>query len=302
MNVRVTVPASTANLGPGFDCMGLALALHHTLIVRELPGSGVEISLTGEGAESLPCDQTNPVFVAMSAVFDETGYRPGLLRVESDNCIPLARGLGSSAAATLAGLAAATVLAEAEVDRGKLLAQASVREGHADNVCASLFGGFCVTVHAAGAPDFVRLQPPLGLEAAVAIPNFELETHKSRAALPASVAFGDAVANQARVAFLTAALASGKVELLSGAMDDRLHQPYRLGLVPGMRAVCDAALKAGALGAAMSGSGPSLLALVRAGDEAPGKAMQKAWLDCGIDSRLLRLPFDDAGLEVETYG
>ena len=302
MNVRVTVPASTANLGPGFDCIGLALALYHTLIVRELPGSGVEISLTGEGAESLPCNETNPVLVAMSAVFEETGYRPGLLRVESDSRIPLARGLGSSAAATLAGLAAATALVGAEVEREKLLAQASLREGHADNVCASLFGGFCVTVHAAGAPDFVRLQGPPGMEAAVVIPDFELETNQSRAALPASVAFEDAVANQARVALLIAALATGKVEFLAGAMSDRLHQPYRLGLVPGMQAVFAAALEAGALGAAMSGSGPSLLALVRSGDEAPGKAMQETWLNCGIDSRLLHLPFDNAGIVVETYG
>ena len=302
MNVRVTVPASTANLGPGFDCIGLALALHHTLIVRELPGSGVEISLIGEGAESLPCNETNPVLVAMSSVFEETGYRPGLLRVESDNRIPLARGLGSSAAATLAGLAAATALAGAEVERGKLLAQASVREGHADNVCASLFGGFCVTVHAAGAPDFVRLQGPPGLAAGVVIPDFELETNQSRAALPASVAFDDAVANQARVALLVASLASGKVELLAGAMHDKLHQPYRLGFVPGMQSVCDAALEAGALGAAMGGSGPSILALVRAGDEAPGRAMQKAWKNCGIESRILQLPVDDAGLVVEIYG
>ena len=193
MSVRVTVPASTANLGPGFDCIGLALALHHTLIVSELPGSGAEISLAGEGSESLPLDETNPILVAMSAVFEKTGYRPGLLRVESDNRIPLARGLGSSAAATLAGLAAAAALAKGEVDREQLLTQASAREGHADNVCASLFGGFCVTAHAAGVADFVQLPGPPGLEAAVVIPDFELETIQSRAALPLTVSFDDAV-------------------------------------------------------------------------------------------------------------
>ena len=134
------------------------------------------------------------------------------------------------------------------------------------------------------------------------IPDFELETNQSRAALPATVAFGDAVANQSRVALLVAALASGKVELLAGAMRDKLHQPYRLGLVPGMQSVCDAALEAGALGAVMSGSGPSMLSLVRAGDEAPGRAMQIAWKNCGIESRVLQLPFDDAGLVVEIDG
>lgn len=302
VRVRVTVPASTANLGPGFDCIGLALSLHHTLIVSELTGSGVEISLTGEGSEALPCDETNPMFVAMSEAFEETGYRPEFLRMESNNHIPLARGLGSSAAATLAGLAAAAALAGGEVDRGQLLAQASAREGHADNVCASLFGGFCVTAHAAGTADFVRLPAPLELEAAVVVPDFELETIPSRAALPVTVPFGDAVANQARVALLTAAVASGEVELLPRAMLDQLHQPYRLGLVPGMQAVWDAAVEAGALGAALSGSGPSMVALVRAGDDAPGKAMQEAWKNSSIESRVLRLPFDDAGLVVEVHG
>ena len=297
----MTVPASTANLGPGFDCIGLALSLHHTLDVTERSGSGVEISLTGEGSEALPGDETNPMFVAMSTAFEETGYRPGFLKMESNNSIPLARGLGSSAAATVAGLAAAAALAGGEVDRGQLLAQASAREGHADNVCASLFGGFCVTAHAAGTADFVRLPAPLELEAAVVVPDFELETIPSRAALPLTVPFGDAVANQARVALLTAAVACGEVELLPRAMRDLLHQPYRLGLVPGMQAVCDAAMEAGALGAALSGSGPSLVALVRAGDETPGRAMQEAWRKSSIESRLLQLPFDDAGLVVEIH-
>ena len=302
MSVRVKVPASTANLGPGFDCIGLALALHHTLVVSELPGAGVDVSLIGEGSESLPSDETNPILIAMSAVFEETGYKPGHLRVESDNRIPMARGLGSSAASTLAALAAASALAVGEVDREQLLAQASAREGHADNVCASLFGGFCVTAHAAGAGDYVRLSGPPGLAAAVAIPDFELETIPSRAALPATVAFDDAVANQARAALLTAAVASGEIELLACAMRDLLHQPYRVGLVPGMQAVCDAAVEAGAIGAALSGSGPSVLALVRAGDEVPGKAMQEAWRNHGIETRVLQLPFDDAGMVVEIHG
>ena len=289
-SVRVTVPASSANLGPGFDCLGLALGLHHTVTVSEFQGvSGeCEFALSGEGADSIPRDERNSMYAAIKSHFAEIGYAPGKLRIVSDNQIPLARGLGSSAAATLAALAAAMSLGSNCLDRGRLLADAATAEGHADNVCASLYGGFCVSTRGAnGEIDFVRLSVPEGLQAALAVPDFELETAPSREALPHRVPFADAVVNQGRVALLTAAMASGRVEVLATAMRDLLHQPYRAHLVPGMIEVCEAAMKAGALGAALSGVGPAIVAIVRNGDEEPGRAMTEAWATLRITSRVL---------------
>ena len=297
--VRVRAPASSANLGPGFDCAGLCLALYHELTVREYGGRGFELHNSGEGADSLPEDETSLVYRALGTAFGRTDHRPGRLVVESHSDIPLARGLGSSAAAGLAGLAAGFALAGLEVERPALLDLAMGSEGHADNAAPCLYGGFTVACRHPAGVRCARLPVPEGLTAVVAIPDFTLATSRSRAVLPRTVDLADAVGNQGRLAQLVAAMATGQLDLLADAMVDCLHQPYRAPLVPGFEAVCRAALAAGALGAALSGSGPTIIALATGGQTDIAAAMAAAWAGAGIRARTHVLEVDEAGLQVE---
>lgn len=297
--VRVRAPASSANLGPGFDCAGLCLSLYHELTVREFPGEGLEIRTRGEGADSLPHDEGSLVYDTMRLAFKETGRIPGRLVIDSHSEIPLARGLGSSAAAALAGLAAGFALVGVEVGRRVLLDLAMGTEGHADNAAPCLYGGFTLAWRCADGVRCLRLEVPAGLSAVVAMPDFTLPTWRAREVLPTTVALEDAVCNQSGLAMLVAAMATGQVELLGEAMVDRLHQPFRAPLVPGFEAVCAAASAAGALGVALSGSGPTVIALVRGGDGRVGQAMGEAWHREGTDARVLPLAVDSLGLRAE---
>ena len=297
--VTVRVPASSANLGSGFDCVGVALRLHHTLTVEEEEGSGFEIRVSGEGARAIPVDESNATYKAMTRMFAHTGHSPGRLIVESVNEIPLSAGLGSSAASVLAGMAAAAVLSGQEIDWNQLLRLAVDVEGHPDNVAAALYGGFAVVCRT-GSQSVEHLHVPIppSLSATVVHPEFTVSTDKSRDALPDSVSFADAVFNVSRAALLVGAFATSRTELIQSAMQDRLHQPHRMQLVPGLEEVCQAALDAGAHGAALSGSGPSVMAFVRKGDSAPGARMRAAWAREGVQARVLELEFDHAGLQL----
>jgi homoserine kinase len=279
----------------------LALALYHSLTVTELSeGDGVEVRIVGEGAEDLPRDEDNAVYRAMVSFFEQSGYRPGRLTIDSESEIPVARGLGSSAAAVLAGLSAAALLSGDRIEPRKMMDLAAGVEGHLDNVAASLLGGFCVVGPcSADSGDFIRMEAPDGLGAAIAVPDFTVDTRRAREVLPPTLPFRDAVANQGRVAMLTAAMAAGRPDLFGAAMQDCIHEPHRASLVPGLDRVRRAAVDAGAYGAVLSGSGPSILALVRTGDDAPGRAMQEAWQLDGVSSRALLLDVDRVGLKAE---
>ncbi|NKB71769.1 MAG: homoserine kinase [Candidatus Latescibacteria bacterium] len=296
----LSAPATSANLGPGFDCLGLALDLRHRLQVVEEQGRGVSIEAAGEGAELVPLDEDNAIYQAMARVFARTGYRPGRLILHSQNGIPLGSGLGSSAAAGLLGLAAGMLLSRGGIDREELLKAGVQGEGHPDNMVPCLVGGITVSVWEQGQLDYVRLEPPDDLVAVAAVPDFALPTRRARSVLPDQVSFAQAVGNQARVGLLVAALATGRLELLIQAMEDVLHQPYRAALVPGLEAVRQAALRAGALGAVLSGAGPTVLALVRRGHEGIGAAMQATWGGSGVVARPLELGIDRVGLQVES--
>jgi homoserine kinase len=297
--VRVRAPATSANLGPGFDCLGLALGLYLEVEVSEERGEGLEISASGEGAGQVPLGEDNAIYQAMRQVFAATGYRPGRLRLEARSQIPLASGLGSSSAALLAGLAAGLALCGGEVDRDELIRRGVEEEGHPDNVAPCALGGLAVAVVREGSVEYARLEPPTGLAAVVAVPDFSLPTQRARALLPKKVSRADAVFNLGRVGLLTAALAGGRLELLRACMEDRLHEPYRARLVPGLEEVRQAALEAGALGAALSGAGPSVLALVRGEGKGVGEAMQRTWKRRGTEARALALEVDREGLRVE---
>lgn len=297
--VRVVVPATSANLGPGFDTLGVALELHN---VVEMAETGIlDVVIEVEGNPELERPEHNLVYRAARAVFERLRYEPYGLQIRQQVGIPVARGLGSSASAIVGGLVAANALAEqmtgrTGLDTDELLRMAIAIEGHPDNVTPALLGGFTVTCMEDGRPLYVRFDPPPQLQAVVAIPEVPLATKKSRGVLPEAVAMADAVFNVSRATLLVAALMLGRLDLLAAAQQDRLHQPYRVTLVPGLQEVFQAAMAAGAKGVALSGSGPSVIAFVDRGAEQVGTAMEGAFQWHGSDSRtvILNLARDGA--------
>jgi homoserine kinase len=263
-SVTVEAPATTANLGAGFDCLALALDIANTTrieVVGGPPGS-LELVVHGEGRGTLDSSGTDRCSQALRLALRELGVDPDALswRITMDNRIPLSRGLGSSASATVAGLLAARALSGGVLDIERLLQLACQAEGHADNASAALLGGFVVVSHAAGDAQAVRIEPPASLVAALFIPDRPLSTGAMRAALPAQVPFADAVHNVGASSLAVAAFASGRLDLLVAATDDRLHEPYRATVYPELPALIAAARRAGALGACLSGAGSSVIA------------------------------------------
>ncbi len=262
--VAVEVPATSANLGAGYDCMAVALEIVDRVEVECLarPGAGVEIAVEGEGAGELPEDRTNAFVVALERGLAEVrGTGGGELgwRIQMRNRIPLARGLGSSAAATVGGLLAGAALAGATLDPDRVLALATELEGHPDNAAAALLGGFTVAAHG-DIPTAIRFDIPRDLRVILFIPDLRLATRDMRAALPELVPLTDAVANLQRVALGVAALAAGDAAGLAHLTIDRLHEPYRAAVYPQLPRLVAAARDAGALGACLSGAGSTIIA------------------------------------------
>lgn len=260
--VCVKVPASTANLGPGFDSLGMALNLYAWLEMEF--AERTEIRLYGDHMEGLPTDKTNLVYTTAQKVFHRAGMEERELKISMASEIPLTRGLGSSASAIVAALAAANAIIDQPLTKDELFQIATEIEQHPDNVGASLYGGIVVTMWDGKQANHVRIEPHEDLEVLVIIPDFELSTKHARSVLPEEVSLRDAVFNLSHASVLVAALASGKLDLIREAMRDRLHQPYRASLIPGMSHILEHATDHGALGVALSGAGPTLLAFVHA--------------------------------------
>lgn len=298
--LNVSVPATSANLGPGFDCLGMALPLYNRFSVRERHDGQSMTTARGEGAEILDGTADNLVLRAARRLYEAAecpfpGWELGL-----DSEIPLARGLGSSASAVVGGLLAANALLSEPFSPAEILAHATALEGHPDNVAPALFGGLTVAMEIEGRV----IARPLRAEAlpglVVAVPAFELSTEASRKALPDVIRREDAVYNIARVTLLTTALASGELEWLADALGDRLHEPYRRALVPGMDAVCQAAQRAGAWGVTLSGAGPTLLAWCpRERGAEVAQEMEAAWRAEGVSAWTRPFAVEAAGARIE---
>jgi homoserine kinase len=263
--IEVEVPASTANLGAGYDCLGLALDMTDTIAVEVLGWSrgGVDLAVDGEGAEELPATAQNRFVRGLEAALEHArGEQPDGVgwRVAMTNRIPLARGLGSSAAATVGGLVAGNALVGGPIEPVELLRLAAEIEGHPDNVAAALLGGFVVIGRAGDRPRAFRYDVPRDLRAVLFIPELRLSTHEMRRILPKNVPLDDAVANLGRVALGVAELAAGRVEALATLTVDRLHEPYRAKVFPQLPRLVEAAREAGAIGACLSGSGSTVIA------------------------------------------
>src|SRR6267142_54141 len=293
MTIEVRVPATSANLGPGFDVLGLALGLYNDIAYEE--AEGVVVAIEGEGAGRLASGSDNVVARAAHMVYEAAGRRFPGATIRCVNRIPPARGLGSSAAAWVGGLVAANAWLGSPLQRDALLALACRAEGHPDNVAAALLGGLTVSCVSGESVVALSLPVPADLLWVVLVPETESSTHEARAVLAETVTRADAVFNLQRMGLLLAALASGRVDVLGVAMDDRLHQPQRRALFPWMDAVCRAALEAGALGCVLSGAGPSMLAAVCGATQPVARAMEQALTPVGVADSALPPPADTTG-------
>jgi homoserine kinase len=258
--VNVRVPATVANLGPGFDAFGVAVGLHLEIDV-EPRRQGVEITLEGEGADELPRDDSNLVIRSMNAFFDHIGRRPGGYAVHVKNPIPIGAGLGSSAAATVGGFFAARAITHSGVSQTEMVHLASELEGHPDNIVPALLGGLVVCYYPGGGAElkYFRLEASDRLVPILAVPKEGFSTRRAREALPNQVSFQDAQYTASRAGLLVAALVEGAgAEVLVDAMSDRLHEPHRLKLMPESEEVYRE-IQAAGLPVALAGAGPSLL-------------------------------------------
>ncbi|MEA3509735.1 MAG: homoserine kinase [candidate division NC10 bacterium] len=296
--IAIRVPASTANLGSGFDVLGLALGLYNT-IEMETTSRGVEVTVEGEGAERLQGEGKRSLVVrAAEAAFAHLGVTPPGLKVHLRNEIPLKRGLGSSGTACLGGIIGAAELTGRPLSREEILKLALPLEGHPDNITPSLVGGLTASCLSEGEVRYVRIPLPEAITVVAVIPEQQLSTAEARRALPRQVPFADAVHNVSRVALLVGAMVAGDLSLLDEATRDRLHQPYRAKLLPGMEEVLEVARRGGALAAFLSGAGSTVVALVNQGAETVGAEMAEAWARIGLRAEVKVLAIDREGIQL----
>jgi homoserine kinase len=296
------VPASSANLGPGFDVLGLALNLLDVFDVWEVSGE-TRIEVHGEGSESVPTDAGNLFLTTMQTFFALAGYEPGGLVIREHNRIPLARGLGSSAATIVGALLAARSISGFAMDDDRLLDLAGSLEGHPDNVGVALFGGFRMVAQVEDGRYLARgLEFSDRIGAALFVPELLVSTESAREVLPDQYPRADVVHNLGRLALLLAAVKDGRLEDLRAATEDRLHQPYRAALVPGFLDILQAATSTGAAGVFLSGAGPSVLALHDRAVAGLGlriaDAMRVAAASFGVEGRRMILDIREQGAEV----
>lgn len=297
--VTVRVPASTANLGPGFDTLGMALSKY--LYVKIETSSVTSIRMYGDCLNGLPDTKQNLIYQVAQKLFHKVGFNRQELSIDVYSEIPLTRGMGSSAAAIVAALSAANALSGSKLGKDDLFQMATELEGHPDNVGAALFGGIIVSQWDGIQARYIKLVPPPALECLLVIPEFQLSTEKARTVIPKQTSLQDAVSNISSSSLLVAALASGRLDLIRYGMKDLLHQPYRAQLVPGMSQILEEAYDAGALGVALSGAGPTLLALVD--QQSPQKKdlenlMKGTLLSNGVQSDHVWLLPDSEGAKI----
>ncbi len=288
--VRVKAPATAANMGPGYDCLGLALDVWNTLEVETLNGGEPVVEVIGEGAGELGTGRDNLVHRSMEFLFNEAGQDMPVVRIRCENDIPLARGMGSSAAAIAGGLVAANAISSQDFTANDLLEMAATIEGHPDNVAAAVMGGMQLVI-SDSADDGRRIYTvpvsvPPELHAVVFVPDVRIATEDARAVLPEKILVADAVHNMGRVGLLVASMATNHPEYLTMATQDRLHQPYRQSLFPAMKVIFKAALDAGALGVFLSGSGSAVLALTQGREMTVAYEMAEAARQASVEGNV----------------
>ena len=299
MEFQIRLPGSTANLGPGYDALGMALSIYNYMQVKTRPEPGVSITSEGEGIDILPTDESHLVYHAAQFTAQRANKTLPGLNIHMQNNVPLARGLGSSSTAIVGGVVMANRLLDDPFSQTELLNIATELEGHPDNVSPCLLGGLTASTIDGANVACVRALPPTGLIAVVAIPDFELKTKDARNVLPDKHTHSDVVFSTSRACLVTAALITGDLDQLTIGMQDRLHHPHRAKLIPGFDEILETAVQTGALGAALSGAGPTLLALTTQNADAIGQAMIQIWQDKNISAKHQILNIDSNGATFE---
>jgi homoserine kinase len=285
MTLKIGVPATTANLGPGFDCLALTLDLWNEAEIE--PAADFRVEVTGEGSTQLPTNETNLVIRAYIRCLESQGLtRPGGLHICMTNRIPIGSGLGSSASAVVMGILAANNLHELRMGMDEMIRLAAAMEGHADNASAAMLGGLVVLAQDE-AVIYQRYEIP-PIQTVVLVPDFRFSTQEARAALPATISYQDAVFNLGRVPLVVQAIREGDRNLLFRMMQDRLHEPYRVKLIPGAAEALAEARRNG-VAAALSGAGPGVIVFFSAEDDALVNSMEGCFIHAGLEVRVLRV-------------
>ena len=304
MKVSVKVPATTANLGPGFDSFGLALPLYNTVTVEEtiMPGTGIEINIIDETNEqniiSIPTDETNIVYKAIELLYNSIGQTPSELKITIKTNIPIARGLGSSASVIVGGLIAANELLGRPADEAALLSIATEIEHHPDNVTPAIVGGLVISsLQEDGSVIYSKMNWPKDWNITVCVPDYELSTSIARSVLPEEVSMKDAIFNLKHASMLVQAVNTADDKLMKVALHDKLHQPYRTKLIPGLAEIQNALKhEENVLGVVISGAGPSVLVISKGNNlDKIRETVSKVWENINVKSKILTLNVEENG-------
>lgn len=302
--LKLKVPATSANLGPGFDCLGLALKLYNYFIFKENK-QGLEIEIRKDGIQEKEIEIANTdnlIYKSVKRFQKVSGIEVKNLKIIEESKIPLAHGLGSSATAIVGTLYGLNKIYNFPLNKERLFEMAVSIEGHSDNVIPAFTGGFVVSVLKGNKLNYKKISVEnSGLKVVLVIPDFQLETKDLRAVLPDQVDFRDALFNQSRSALLTSVFADKDWGNLATAMEDRLHQNYREKLIPGLKSVIKQSYEAGALGVALSGAGPTVLAFSKDDSETIGQKMKEKFLKNGVRSSYLVTEIDNKGVQNLLY-
>lgn len=312
MKISVKVPATTANLGPGFDCLGMALPIYNTVTIEEtvLPGTGIEINVLSDDAsadelslEHIPMDENSIIYKAVELLYNSIGQTPSELKITIHSQIPIARGLGSSASVIVGGLLAANELLGRPADEVALLSIATEVEGHPDNVTPAIVGGLVLASQEEdGSIVYRKLDWPDDWQITVCVPDYELSTDIARSVLPQQVPMSDAVYNAKRLAMLIEAVNTKDAELMKTALHDKLHQPYRMKLVPGLEKIMENLKhEDNVLGCVLSGAGPSILIIShKNGLDKIHSIVKETWADLNVKAEVMTLPIEKNGAQIIT--
>lgn len=310
MKVSVKVPATTANIGPGFDCLGMALPIYNTITIEEtvLPGTGIEINVIAESAaidelslEHIPLDENSLVYKAVELLYNSIGQTPSELKINIHSNIPVARGLGSSASVIVGALIAANELLGKPADEVALLSIACEIEGHPDNITPAIVGGLVLSSQEDdGSVIYRKLNWPTEWAITVCVPDFELSTDIARSVLPKEVPMKDAIFNAQRLGMFVQAVNTKDAELMKLALKDKLHQPYRMKLVPGLDKIMDNLRHIDSvLGCVLSGAGSSILVISEKNDLDKIRGIVKdTWTDQNIKSDIKTLNIEQTGAQI----
>jgi homoserine kinase len=292
--IRVRVPATSANMGPGFDSLGIALNLYNEFEFREL-----EDGLKFNGMPKEFCNEKNIIYQAMKHCFDKAGYKiKGLEISENKQDVPVSRGLGSSSTCIVGGLVGANEILGKKFSDDELLEMAVEIEGHPDNVAPALLGGMVVAIVDENKTFYDKVNVKKGIKFVSIVPNFRLSTEKARKVLPKEISLKDGVYNVSRAALMVSSLSSGKFELIKYACKDAFHQNYRSKLIPGFEEVYNKSYELGAWGCYLSGAGPTIMAIIDEKDERFSNKLEEFLKEKGLEWDILELSLDNAGATI----